>query len=494
MQGSLRNKTLRGAAWSFFEKIGTQVVHFLVTIVLARLLTPSDYGVIGLLIVFLGVSQLFIDCGFGWALIRTKNRSEADLSTVFWYNLVISVVCYVALFLTAPCVASFYNMPSLKSILRVLGLNLIIQALYAIQVTRLTALVNFGLQARIVVSASIVSGIIGISLAYCGMGAWALVVQMMSATAFSCVMFWSFSGWRPKMLFSYASFRRLFGFGSKIMLASSLHTIYTSISPLIIGRKYSAADLGVYSRSDSLVALPGGIFQSTLGRVIFPVLSSIQEDEIRLRMVYNKYLRIVTSVVAPSMLLMAAVSEPVILTLIGAKWLSCVPYIMILAIAWMVDPIIIVNLNILYVKGRSDIVLKLEIIKKIIAIAIVVVSVQFGILWLCIGRVVYSFIALGLNLHVCGPFIGMSFWQQMQEVWRIYVCGSLAAICAYAVVQFSGFSNDGVWWHQCACLITAGLTGFLIYSSCAIWLKFDIVAEVLDVLGKAKGSLCKQYF
>jgi O-antigen/teichoic acid export membrane protein len=348
-------------------------------------------------------------------------------------------------------------MPILKSVLRVVGLNLIIHALYTIQVTRLTALVNFSLQAKIMVSSSLVSGCIGITLAYCGYGVWALVGQTMSAAVFSGIMYWLFTGWRPRFLFSKKSFRELFGFGSKIMAAGFLHTIYMNISPLIIGRKFSAADLGYYSRGDSLAALPGGIFQSTLGRVIFPVLSSIQDDEERLQRTYNKYLRIITSLVAPSMLLLAACAEPLIMLLIGEKWLPCVPYLQLLAIAWVCDPIILVNLNILYVKGRSDVVLKLEIIKKIIAILIVVIAVQYGVIWLCVGRVVYSYIALILNIRYCGPFLKMGFWRQIKEVKAIYISGLLAAFLAFVIVQYTkGLFNifDSITLVDADCSVT----------------------------------------
>lgn len=491
MSESLRQKTFKGAVWAFLEKIGTQVVHFLVTIVLARLLTPNDYGVIGMLAVFLSVSQLFIDCGFGSALIRKKDRTDEDLSTVFWYNLAVACACYVVLFCAAPAIAGYYKMPVLAGILRVVGFNLVVNALYTVQVTRLTAMVNFKLQAKVAILSCVVSGLVGVGMAFYGCGAWALVGQMMSASLFSGALFWALSGWRPQFVFSKTAFRKLFGFGSRIMAASVLHTAYTNIAPLIIGRKYSAADLGVYSRADSLVALPGNIFQSTLGRVIFPVLSSIQDDEPRLRAAYNKYLRVITSIVSPAMLLLAAVSEPLVLTLIGAKWHSCVPYMMILAIAWMLDPIIIVNLNMLYVKGRSDIVLKLEIIKKIIAIAIVVISVQFGIVWLCVGRVAYAFIALGLNLYVCSPFIGMSFWRQMREVWPVYACSFLSAGCAFMVSSVLSSIDANVWMNNLFRLVVAGLTGLSAYGALAYLLRFDIVGEGLILFNKARGRICR---
>lgn len=491
MSDSLKNKTIRGAFWTGVEKVANQAVGFVISIVLARLLTPADYGTVGMLAVFLSISALFIDAGFTSALIQKKDRTDEDFSTVFWCNLAISTACYVILFAAAPWIAEFYRMPVLENMLRVLGLVLIINAIYTTQVTRLTTRLDFKTQAKVSFTNCILSGVVGITMAALGFGPWALVAQSVFASTFSCIAYWWVTKWHPQFSFSKESFRRLFSFGSRILAASCLHTIYTNISPVIIGRKYSAADLGTYTRGDSLVSLPGNIFQTTLGRVIFPVLSSIQDDEPRLRAAYNKYLRVITSLVAPCMLLMAAVSEPLILTLIGERWLACVPYIMILAVGWMVDPIIVVNLNMIYVKGRSDVVLKLEVVKKVIAIAIVVVTVQFGVIWLCVGRVVYSFIALGLNLHVCGPFIGMSFWRQMQEVWKIYMSGFLAALGAYGVAAGLGGAAANGWWFQLARLAAAGMTGLGVYVALAMALKFDIVDEVRGLIQKAKGRICR---
>ena len=493
MSDSLKSKTIRGAAWTGVERIANQMVGFVVSIVLARLLVPADYGVVGMLSVFLSVSQLFINAGFSSALIQKKDRTDADFSTVYWCNLTISLVCYIVLFIASPWIAGFYHMPVLKNMMRVLGLVLVINAAYTIQVTRLTTILDFKTQAKVSFANCILSGIFGITMAALGFGPWALVMQSVFSSTFSCIAYSCITKWHPQFIFSKESFTRLFAFGSRILAASCLHTLYTNISPIIIGRKYSAAALGVYSRADSLVALPGGIFQSTLGRVIYPVLSSIQDDEPRLRAAYNKYLRVITSIVAPAMLLMAAVSEPLILTLIGDRWLECVPYMMMLAVGWMVDPIIVVNLNMIYVKGRSDVVLKLEVIKKVIAIAIVVITVQFGVFWLCVGRVIYGFIALGLNLHVCGPFIGMSFWRQMQEVWRIYASGIVSALCAYGIVVAAKtlLPQSGVWWYSFGTLAASGVVGLGIYILFAVVQRFDVVAETMSLLVKAKAHLCK---
>lgn len=491
MSESLKAKTLQGAIWTLLERLGTQVVGFAVTIVLARLLTPSDYGVIGMIAVFMSISQMFIDCGFGSALIRKRNRTNVDYSTVFWFNLGAAFFFYGSLFFAAPFIARYYHMPILTGILRVIGVNLIIYALYTVQVTRFTAEVNFKPQAKVAVSSCILSGAVGIALAYLGCGPWALVGQQIFSAVFSGSLYWTFSGWHPNLVFSFPAFKELFGFSSKIVAASFLHTIYANISPIIIGRKYTAADLGFYSRAEGLVLLPEGIFQGTLGRVIFPVLSSVQSDEMRLRAAYNKYLRLMTSIVAASMLLLAACAEPLVVVLIGEKWLPCVPYLQLLALDVMVDPMIRVNLNVLYVKGRSDVVLKLEVIKKIIAIAIVVTAVQYGVLWLCVGRVVYAYIALVLNLYFCGPFIGMSFWRQMREVAPIYLAAFFAAGISYILAHLGHTDTfiESAFPRNFVALAVAGCAGAVSYLMLAWALKFDLISEGLQILAKARNRV-----
>ena len=485
---NLKQKVAKGAVWTLCEKLSCQAVGFVVSMVLARLLTPTDYGTVALTAIFFAVANVLVDGGFGNALIQKKDADDLDFNSVFYLNLSLSAVAYVGLFLAAPWIADFYHLPILKSLLRVIGLTLIINALFTIQVTRLTSMVNFKLQAKVSVANCVITGCTGIALAYFGYGVWALVGQQLMSCVFSTVAYWSLSGWHPQLLFSGKSFKELFGFGSKILLASCLHTVYTNISPLIVGRKYTAADLGFYSRGDSLASLPGGIFQSTLGRVLFPVLASIQDDQQRLVAAYNKYLRLMTSIVAPAMLLLAACSEPLIRLLIGEKWLPCVPYLQLLAIGWLVDPIIVVNLNILYVKGRSDVVLRLEVIKKLIAIAIVVTAVQFGVIWLCVGRVVYGYIALVINLNACGPFIGMSFWRQMREVWAIYVGAAFAAVCAYLSVCFFGsvhVAGSG-WLTNLVSLVVSGCVGVGCYVVWAYGFKFDIIPEVRMIVHKIR--------
>lgn len=481
----LRKKTINGVFWNAVDSIGTQAIGFVVSIVLARLLTPSAYGIIGILTAFISISQLFVDAGLSTALIRKKGATEEDWATVFWFNIVISILCYILLYIIASYVARFYGIADLTLILRVFGLTVVINSLYSTQVAKLTAQINFRTQAKVVLSKGILSGTIGISLAYLGFGVWALVWQQVSAAVFAMLLFWMVSRWHPKFIFSFNRFRSLFGFGSKLLLSNLLNVIYTNISPLIIGKKFSTEDLGFYSRADGLVALPAGVMDRTLSRVVFPVLSAIQNDDNRLRSVYSRYLRLMTSIVAPLLMFLAAVANPLIKLLIGDKWLPCVPYLQILAIGWIVDPMIQVNNNVLYVKGRSDIVLKLEFIKKIIAVTIIICSIQMGVIWLCVGRAVYGYVALFMNMLFCRKFIGMGCLVQLKLVLPIYVASLLAASCAGGIVMINAtttqhFSESTI--GLIGLMIIALGVGSLVYIMLAIAMKFDLVGEVLVLL------------
>lgn len=487
MSVQIKNKIFGGIVWTGLERFANQAAGFIIGIVLARLLTPSDYGVIGIMNVFIGIAGLFIDCGLSTALIQKKNRNDEDYSTVFWCNLFMSILCYVIIFLFSPWISRYYKMPELRIMLRVLSLVMIFNSLYSIQSTKMTAEVNFRTQAKISCTSCIFSGAFGIWMATLGLGPWALVLQSVFATVYRTVCYWIISKWRPLLSFSKKSFLSLFSFSSKLFISSLLDTVYNNISPMIIGKRYSPADLGIYTKGYNLVSLPNGVFQSTFGRVIFPILSQIQDDEKRLKEVYRKYLRIVTSIAIPCMLIFVAVSSPLIQTIYGDKWILCVPYIRLLSLGALTTPIICVNLNILYVKGRSDIVLKLEIIKKIIAISIVVFSIHFSVLSLCIGIVFYSYIALFINLHATGPFIGMTFWQQIKDVGIYYISSIVSAIAAFSASWiYSRFATNMSWLNHFTNLIVSCFTGAFLYLIFAFFFKFEIIDEICDRLHLTK--------
>lgn len=410
-----------------------QGVHFLTGIVLARLLSPSDFGMIGMLSIFMSVSQTLIDCGFSNALIRQKNTTESDYGTAFIINFSISVLAFGSLFVAAPFVADFYNMPDLQSIMRVFSMTLIINALFAVHRARLTKNVDFKTQSKVSLTAAVVSGVFGITLAYKGFGVWSLVYQSICSAAINFLMMLIMVRWFPKPVFNKDSFHALFGFGSKLLIASLISSIYSNLYNMVIGKRYSASDLGYYTRADSLGNLPSQNVAGILYRVTFPILSQLQDDRERLRSIYIKYLQISCFAVFPIMMGLAALAKPIIVLMLGEKWMPSVLLLQILCFGLMLDPICNINLNLLYVKGRSDLVLKLEIIKKTIAVSILVVSLPFGLVGLCIGRACYGFIATVLNMTYTRSFIDLSIFGQAKLILPSWFMSLFVAAGIYGV-------------------------------------------------------------
>lgn len=435
MPESLKHKTVSGVSWSFAEQILTRGSNFVIGIILARLLSPTDYGLVGMLGIFLGLSQLFIDGGLTSALIRTKNPSEQDFSTVYLVNVVLSVLFYFLLFFCAPVIAEFYKQPLLRSLTRVLALVLIISSVASIQGTLLTIRVDFKTKTYISIITSVVSGLIGIMCAYKGLGVWALVAQSLTATTLMSVLSLLFVRWMPGLVFSKESFKRLFAYSSKLLAASCISVIYDNSYPLVIGKRFSAADVGQYSRGNQFPGIANSTITNALNRVAFPVLSQIQDDDARLLRVYEKYIQLSCFLTFPVMMGLCGCARPLILVLLGEKWLACVPLMQILCLSLIPHGITTINLNLLYVKGRSDLVLRLEIIKKSIAFGILFISMFFGLKAMCFGQGLYAFIALYLNTHYTKKILGYTFGHQMKATAPYFLLSMVVLIIAVLLTR-----------------------------------------------------------
>lgn len=416
MPESLKQKTVRGVSWSFAEQLLTRGSNFVIGIIIARILSPTDYGLVGMLGLFIGISQLFIDGGLTSALIRTKNPSEKDFSTVYIINVVLSVVFYFLLFFSAPYIADFYDQPLLQPLTRVIALTLIISSISSVQGTLLTIRVDFKTKTRISVISSITSGLVGIVCAYKGLGVWALVAQMLTASAVVSLMTIIFVRWIPRNAFSKESFRRLFSYSAKLLLASCISVLYDNSYSLAIGKRFSPADVGQYTRAGQFPGITNAVFTGALNRVAFPVLSQIQDDDDHLLKVYEKYIQLSSFIVFPLLMGLCGLAKPVVLILLKEQWVDCVPLMQILCFSLMTNGITTINLNLLYVKGRSDLVLRLEIIKKLIAFSILFVTMFFGLKAMCLGKVLYGFIALYVNTYYTKKILGYSFNRQMRAV------------------------------------------------------------------------------
>lgn len=416
MSGSLKSKTLKGVSWSFIDNIAGSGITFLVGLVLARLLTPAEFGIIGMITIFIAISNSIVDSGFSSALIRKQDASDKDYNTVFIFNLVVSVLLYLLLYAGAPSISAFFKEPQLIPVTRIVGLVLLLNAFGIIQRTLFVKSVDFKTQAKVSIIASLGSGIIGIAMAVYGWGVWSLVAQQLSRQLLNSLFLWIFSKWRPALQFSIQSFKELFGFGSKLMLSGIIDTTFRNIYYVVIGKFYSPAQLGQYTRAEQFRTIFSSNLTSVIQRVSYPVLSSIQDEKERLLAAYRKVIKTTMLVTFACMLGMAAVAKPMILILIGEKWLPAVTYLQIMCFAGMLYPLHAINLNMLQVKGRSDLFLKLEVYKKILMVIPISLGIFFGIEYLLLGSVFNSFVAFFLNSSYSGKMINYSTSRQIKDI------------------------------------------------------------------------------
>lgn len=425
MSNSLKQVATKGVLWSSIERFSVQGIQFVIMIIMARLLTPEDYGLVGMLTIFLAVSQSLIDSGFSQALIRKQNRTEVDNSTVFYFNIAVGLALYLLFYISAPWVADFYGLPELSLVMRVVCLGIIFNSLAVVQRALLTVRIDFKTQAKASLIAAVISGMTGIILAYTGFGVWALVCQQLVNLGISTLLLWIFSKWKPMRTYSWKSFRELFSFGSKLLASGLLDTTYNNIYPIVIGKVFSAGDLGHYTRAQQFSVFPSSNITGILQRVTYPVLCSIQNDIDRLRGVYRKFLKLSAYVVFPLMTGLAAVSFPFIRIVLGEKWIFCAALLQIICFSMMWYPIHAINLNLLQVQGRSDLFLRLEIIKKAIGVSILCLTIPLGLKAMCFGGVVSSLLCLVINTFYTGKLIQVGFIMQMRDLFPTLVVSLL---------------------------------------------------------------------
>lgn len=432
MPESLKSKTIKGVLWSGIERFSVQGVQFLVLLVIANILDPKDFGLIGMLTIFLAVGQSLIDSGFSQALIRKQDRTDLDNNTVFYFNIVVSVLLYLLLCFIAPWIAVFYNEPQLTDLMRVLSVVVVINSLAVVQRAIYTANIDFKTQAKASFIGALISGIVGVNMAMNGFGVWTLVWQQIINACINTGLLWIYSSWFPRLQYSWISFRSLFSFGSKLLASGLLDTVYTNMYSLVIGKVFSAASLGHYTQADRFAKLPSSNITGILQRVTYPVLCSIQNDEERLRGDYRQLLRLSAFVIFPLMCLLAGIAYPLVEVLIGEKWHYAATLIIPLSFHMMWWPIHAINLNLLQVKGRSDLFLKLEIIKKTIGIIVLIVSVPLGLLFMCYCSIATSIINLVINTYYTGKLIDVGFLVQMRDLSKTLITSLLMYAIVYA--------------------------------------------------------------
>ena len=431
MAESLKNKAVKGVGWSAADAFLGHGVTFLVGLVLARLLSPAEYGLIGICTIFTTVLTSIVDSGFSNSLIRKKDVTNDDYNTMFITNMVVSVLLLVLLFFSAPLIARFFDRPELIPLVRVMGLLLIVQALSLVQYTRLTKRIDFRTKTKASLIAAILSGLVGIAMAYIGFGVWSLVGQKLTERTLFTICLWYYNKWVPRLRFSQDSFRYMWGYGWKLMLSSLLDRIWKELYQVVVGKCYSPATLGQYSRSKEYAHLFSTNVTTIMQRVTFPVLAEMQDDLERMVSAYRKIIKTTMFITAIGMFFMAAISEPLIYCLIGPKWHEASTYLPFICVSMSLYPLHAINLNMLQVQGRSDIFLYLEIIKKVISVGPLCLGIFVNIYWMLIGSIVTGIISFFLNTYYTGKKLHYSSWAQLKDLITSYTIAVVVALSVF---------------------------------------------------------------
>lgn len=470
---TLKHKAVKGVFWKFGEFGIRQFIQFFVSVILARLIMPDQFGMIAMIGIFNAVANVFIDSGFTQALTRKNDRTQADCSTVYWFNVAVSLICYVIIFLLAPLAADFYGMPEISPILRVTAIGIVVCSFTGVHGTLLSAELDFKALTKFSILGSLISAIVGVSMAYLGFQVWALVAQGLTACLVGSLFVWYKVKWRPTFEFSKESFKEFFGFGSKLLGSRLLDTVYNNIYGIVIGKVYKAADLAFYNRGSALLGLvsntPTGILQS----VSFPTLCKLQEDENALRNGYRRMLRLSAFIIFPLCLGMGAVAYPLINVVYTKTWIFSASLLSILCFQLMWFPIHAINLNYLVVKGRSDLFFRLEVIKKIQGIIMLCITVPLGLEAMCWGGVVTSLLCLIYNTYYNGKLLGMGILSQLRDFSHVLALCAVMYVATRLCAQYMG---DGL-----ISLISSISVGTSIYIGGALIFRFPEVKEILNL-------------
>lgn len=479
MSTSLRQSGKSGVLWSFLIQGGTQVINFVVTVLLARLLLPEEFGLIGMIAVFMAISRALLDGGFVSSLIRTKNADNIDYSTVFFVNLISSVILYGILFFTAPFIAAFYQKAILVDLVRVLGLILIINAFSLVQSAKLNKALRFKTQFKLQLPSLIISAGISIWMAYNHFGVWSLVAKDLIYAFLATIQLWWYGKWIPSFIFDKEKFRYHFNFGYKLSLTQVINTSFDNLYNIVIGKYFSATQLGYFTRARSLEQLPTVFFYNAFNRVFYPLLAQVNDNDTRLKTIYSQLMKIVVFVVTPILVYLGIVAEPFFRWLLTEKWLPAVPYFQLLLISGVFYPIHKYNLNICNLKGRSEMVLKLSVLQNLLLLL-----GAFSVIWMGIHGLLYSLIFVNIfialtNAYFSGKLIGYGLRSQFLELVPILFLNILLGIAFY-LLQKKWFDE----MPDLLNLIVNGLGFLTLYLFVAYILKMRVVIDLLSFLKK----------
>ena len=416
MENNLKNKVMGNMVWRLAERYGAQIVQFIVSIVLARILLPEIYGTIALITVFITILQVFIDSGFGNALIQKKDADDLDFSTVFYFNIILCGILYIAIFFLAPVIANFYENVNLTPVIRVLSLSLVFSSLKNVQQAYVSRNMQFKKFFFATLFGTIISAVVGILMAYRGFGVWAIVAQNLTNLALDTLILWIIVKWRPKLMFSFERLKQLFSFGWKLLVSALLEGIYSNSRQLVIGKKYSSEDLAYYNKGNQFPNLIVTNINSSIDSVLLPTMSREQDDKLRVKQMTRKAIQMSSYIIAPMMIGLAVVSESVVRLILTDKWLFAVPFMQIFCLDYMFYPIHTSNLNAMKAIGRSDLFLKLEIVKKIVGISILLGTMWFGATAIALGLLIGSLISTFINAFPNRKLLNYGYFEQMKDM------------------------------------------------------------------------------
>ena len=473
-KNNLKQQTKKGLYWSFFNQFANYGMQFCVGIVMARLLSPSDYGITALPGVFLAIAAVFQDSGMAGALIRKPEIEEKDYSTLFLYSIGMGILMYAALFFASPYIASYFETPVLIPLVRVTALTFLWGPITTVQYVILKRKLDFKTPTKISIATKVFSAIVGITMAYMGYGLWALVISGVLSGFLNLILIVWAVRWYPRTGWSNESFKYLWGYGNKMLASSLLETAYSNITPLFVAKYYSPADLGVYNRARNYAIMPSQNVTGVIQNVTFPVLSKMQDDDESLARNYRRMLKTTAFVVFPLMMILAGLARPLIITMITAKWEACIILLQLLCFSLMWYPIHSINLNLLQVKGRTDLFFRLEVIKKIIGLSILVVTLPLGLVVFCIGGIISSLVCLAVNTYYTGKLINVGYLKQMRDLFPTLLLSLVLFGVILALNQF--ISN---YLLQ---ILVGGTVGSLVYLGGAFLFKFDELNDVKYML------------
>lgn len=480
-QNDLKQKTLSGMFWRFAERSGAQGIQFVVSIILARLLTPADYGLIGLITVFTSIALVFATSSFGQALVQKHNADNKDFSSVFFFSLVFSIILYGVLFAAAPVIAGFYDEPKLTAIVRVLSLSVIIGAVNSVQQAYVQKTMQFKRFFWATLGGTVVSAFVGVGMAFKGCGVWALVGQNLSNQLIGIIVLWFTVKWRPDFVFSVKRMKKMFSYGWKLLCSSLLDTVYNNIYSLIIGKFYTASDLGYYNRGKQFPMLIIQNINSAIDSVLFPVLSEMQTDTKRLKSTVRRSMTTSTFIIFPMMAGLAAVAKPLTLLLLTEKWLPAVPFIRFCCFTYAFWPVHTANLQAIKALGRSDVFLKLEIAKKIVGVATLIITLPFGLTVMMWGRCVSTLISSFINAFPNKKLMNYSYFEQTKDILPAFVL-SITMAC---IIMCTGFFS----LPPAAEIIIQTILGAALYIAGAKFFGLESFEYVLNIL---KGIVSKK--